>query len=574
MAVPPILDWLIEELPTVEQKAAETRCAKLLGTKPTDLGPQLAAAAAFAKGELISPMTRRALYWSNAQNLTLAPSVDQILRTWTNGSLSDADLQCYLSLYGIALPSPDVVRNLYVRDGAQLGLSGPTPGAQQNIWQRVLLQHTWLPQVPDLFALINRGVLSEQTRLLWWRQLGITNQHLRETVEQLRIYMPSPTEIIRYAVREVFNPELVQQLGLTREFPEDFRFWAEKSGILPQVLPDPAAPGKTRTLDVAMAEWISHFVHASPTQSYQGLHRLRPDNIERVRADLKQRLDAEVKAGLSTQAEADELVRGLKPITVSDVARLLKVNDYAPIWRPMLTAISDTPLTRVDIRRMLQVGELTEDELPGRYQDIGYSPSDSQRLAAFTVRLKARSAQQAVIRRSKQQITAAYELGVIGEIEAQAQLVSHGLTEPEAQRAIIGIQLELRVRYVRRAIRVVRDRYRTGAIDDSETEAELRRLSLDPQRIKETLELWRLERTGRAREVSTAQVLSLYREGVIMTAEATLRLGNLGYRTVDIRLLLEQAEKKGAQRSERTRRRATQTAPAPEAEPAAEMSRE
>jgi len=417
----------------------------------------------------------------------------------------------------------------------------------------------------------NRGLADPSVLSYWFSRLGVVDKQCQEMAWRLGDYVPSASELIRYAVREVFNPELVKQLGLTSEFPPAFRQWARLSGMRTITDPLSIVDGKPAELDVPEAEWIAHWVHASPTQSYQGLHRLRPDNIERVRADLKQRLDEEVKAGLTTRKEADELVAGLKPITVSDVARLLKVNDYAPIWRPMLTAISYTPLTRVDIRRMLQVGELTPEELPGRYQDIGYSPSDSVRLASFTMRLRARSAQQAVIRRTKQQITGAYELGVIGETEARQQLMVHGLTEQEANAALVSIRLELRVRYVRRAISVVRGRYKTGAIDDDEAMVELRRLSLDEARIKDLVELWALERTGRAREVSTAQILGAYIDGIIFTPEVTMRLGNLGYKTSDIRMLLEHAEAKGAAKAEKKRKGALPKAKAADVQIVPEM---
>ena len=67
--------------------------------------------------------------------------------------------------------------------------------------------------------------------------------------------------------------------------------------------------------------------------------------------------------------------------------QLMAAQDIIPGWRDELIAISYRPYTRVDIRRMHDVGVLDEDEVYEAYQDIGYNDEKARTLTDFTIAL-------------------------------------------------------------------------------------------------------------------------------------------------------------------------------------------
>lgn len=504
--------------------------------------------AAFSQGELMSPLTRNVMFSLNAGRRNNLPGAPDFRRMFLQGLIPDSVYKDGMRIYGYDPWDPEQVKKWWTRRQHYLLPDAPRIDQKLTISDMHMMSEQWAPSIEMILEFLRRNYIKPPAARDFLGLLGIPSLPLRDTILDLATYVPPPQDIIRFAVKEVFNPNLIQRLGLDLELPEDYRFWASISGIKELEVPDGAGDYKTRKLDAAKAYWIAHWQLPSPTQAYEMLHRVRPDNIDRIRRQMDVQLGHEVSSGLMTAAEKAEILAKLKPVTVSDVNFLLKANDYSPPWRAPLTAISYRVITRVDIRRLYQSGDITEEELPSFYQDLGYSIDNAQRLSRFTVKQKLRSAAAGVIRKSKAQIEEAYSIGIIGDDGAKRLLKEHGLTDPEADSALTNIRLDIRIVYVRKAIRIIRGRYLHGAINEEEAKRELERLVLQTDKIRSTLELWALERTGRARELATAQILSAYIEGVIQSDEVILRLTNLGFKRTDIRVLLETAEAKGAKK--------------------------
>lgn len=142
--------------------------------------------------------------------------------------------------------------------------------------------------------------------------------------------IPGPSDIVRFALREVYDPtrreeELRETPGL---------------GYYQDMLEN--GYGQTQSDNY----WASHWVLPSVGQLNDMLHR-------RV---------------------IDEKVWD----------RFVKYNDFDPTVRPWLKAISYEPYTRVDVRRMWELGLVTDQELIDTYKDLGYDDTHAQRLALWT----------------------------------------------------------------------------------------------------------------------------------------------------------------------------------------------
>jgi len=168
----------------------------------------------------------------------------------------------------------------------------------------------------------------------YWRytmeMYGWPDHLIRARELHLKTRLPSPSDIIRFAVREYWRPEISRPLGQWEEFPEELLKWTRKWGYEDWV---------------AWAEWVAHWTLPSVTQGFEMLHR--------------------------------------RVITRDELENLLKAQDITPFWREKLIAISYAPFTRVDVRRMFKLGVLNRDQVYSAMLDIGYDPWKAEQMTKF-----------------------------------------------------------------------------------------------------------------------------------------------------------------------------------------------
>jgi hypothetical protein len=201
-------------------------------------------------------------------------------------------------------------------------------------------------------------------------------------------YFPTPSDLIRFAIREVYTPEILakfQQLGDLYELDETGNPKRDEEGR-----PIRTAMGEKFLTEAAKAGlpeeqaanyWAAHWELPSPTQGFEMLHR-----------------------GVITKKELETLLRAL---------------DVMPYWRDKLIAISYSPLTRVDARRAWELEVITDEELYKTYLALGYSPEDAERLTTYTK-----------LERTLPYLREAYKKGWITSEQFKAELMALGI-KPE-----------------------------------------------------------------------------------------------------------------------------------------------
>lgn len=203
----------------------------------------------------------------------------------------------------------------------------------------------------ELTVLKWRGWVDEKEYKERMEKLGLTGKDI-ELFEKARLYFPSPSDLVRFAVREVYTPEIVKRYGMMEDLPKKFLEEASKAGM---------------TEEQAKNFWAAHWELPSPTQGYEMLFRLHPD--------------------LTTFFKERYRAMGLDPekltFTLEDLRTLLRTLDVMPYWRDKLVAIAYSPLTRVDLRRMWDLALITAEELEMRGRELGYSPEDAKKYALF-----------------------------------------------------------------------------------------------------------------------------------------------------------------------------------------------
>jgi hypothetical protein len=198
--------------------------------------------------------------------------------------------------------------------------------------ERILENAGYLLSAVDYVSLWRRGELGDEQLAQYATLLKISSDEL-ERVKKASEFFPAPQDLIRFAVREVYTPSVIEAYGMAQDLPEQFLQEAAKVGV-----PDQQAKNY----------WASHWQLPSYTEGTAMLQR------------------------------------GI--ITKDDTSLLLKTLDYMPYWRDKLIQLAYNPLTRVDVRRMYGLGILNEEQVTSAFMAAGYSPEHAQYLTEFTIK--------------------------------------------------------------------------------------------------------------------------------------------------------------------------------------------
>jgi len=254
----------------------------------------------------------------------------------------------------------------------------------------------------------------------------------KEQADRLRkayLYYPSPTDFIRFATRDVFREDIVEKYGYDSEWDKiesGIKEYVEKAGI---------------NLDVLKWYWRAHWVLPSPRMAYEMLHR-----------------------GIITQ---------------DDIRELLRISDYAPNWIEKLIAISYSPITRVDLRRLYQIGVIDEDRLLKGYKDLGYSEEDAKLMVEWT-KLEYSQEDKDL---TKTEILRNYRIGQCTREEAKNMLIDLGYDDTEADWILLYEDYKLSVEEIEAEAETIVYELSEGNISYEEAISKLGELNM-PERVK------------------------------------------------------------------------------------------
>jgi len=303
-----------------------------------------------------------------------------------------------------------------------------------------------IPTVTEALRMYYKGILSEEDFKAVMRKLGFSDTYIN-ALKQDYLYYPSPTDFIRFSVREVFTDDKETLEALRAEFPNEIVEYAKKAGM---------------DKDVLMWYWMAHWELPSPTQVYEMLHRLHPDV-------LKVRGKAYEEMGL----EVDKLKTDLETVKF-----YLKQADYDKRWRERLLAISYSPLTRVDLRRIYELGLIDDEELIARLMEIGYTKADALKLLEFYKTYKVSEEKDL----TRSQILELFKIKEITEEECKEMLMSIGYDEVEAEFLIAIEKYKESEREINDKVAVYTYQFEEGYLTEKELVEKLDELGLRASR--------------------------------------------------------------------------------------------
>jgi len=384
------------------------------------------------------------------------------------------DLSAYYSL-----ERRGVITRAELRDGLKgFGFDPATVG------QMEVLRH----DTPDASTAIQwrrRGLIDDGQLDTLFKAAGLSPEHSAH-MKELVWLIPGVGDLVTMAVREAFTPAAIEKFQLHEDFPADFSTWATKSGL---------------SDFWAKAYWASHWQLPGVQQVFEIFHRID-------RATGKPLIDA---------ATVDEY---------------LKVADISPFWRPLLRAVSYSPLTRVDVRRMYQAEVIGEDEVFNTYRDLGYDELKARQLTDWT-KEEYRPTKTDLTRA---EILDAYRKVLITREQAAAYLKDIGIRDNDAAFYLVRTDLQIEQDKKEVTLASLNAMYQDDLIGEGVITDRMRADNYAEGEIARLLSLWRaakekkvVEKAARKVKPTRAELDAFLKAGVISVDEYGSEMEGLGY---------------------------------------------
>jgi len=191
--------------------------------------------------------------------------------------------------------------------------------------------------VTDAIRMFKRGIISKDELYEQLGKQGLSDKLIEYLLNDYK-YMPSPSEIISWLAREVFEPKMIEKWRLDEGFEEI----KERELFYQQGIDD----------DMIRKFWIAHWTH--------------PDFYR-----------------IKTLVNREKLER-------EDIDAWCNLVEIAPYWRDHMWELMWDDLTRVDIRRIYELGYRDDEWLRKQLTRIGYKDENLEDMFEFYKRYKLR----------------------------------------------------------------------------------------------------------------------------------------------------------------------------------------
>lgn len=330
---------------------------------------------------------------------------------------------------------------------------------------------------------------------------GVDPQFADQIVEANRP-LPTLDDIIRFAVRDVFEPEQVALAGLDEGLPPRFVEEASRRGL---------------NLEDTKMYWAAHWALPGIHQVYEMLHRLYDVGDPSLR------------------------------FTEKEMDTFFNLADIAPGFRERLKAISYRPLTRVDVRRIYRLGvwgkgAQADQQVYRAYRELGYNDKNAKLMTEFTKAFEGQDDREL----TKAEVLKFYREGLFkedGRDKAKESLVSLGYSDEVASRLLDFEDLQIVDFEEQSRINEIATKYRNGEIESlASLHDALAKVGLSNSEVNRQIQLISRGITDGQKRVSPATARSFYKAGLIKEKEYRQILEANGHIKIDIDHMIKLAK--------------------------------
>ena len=415
----------------------------------------------------------------------------------------------YLAPY--ALPTQTGIDTIYMRGligesdwecfTRQLGNLPEPARAVRNAGQYLL-------SPAQIIDLNRRGAIDDGETSRRLRSVGVLQPaQTAGELSALMKFIPGPSDLIRFMVRDVEVPEVVRAGQLDEGFAQRF------NGIIPQW-----ARAQGMDESTFLRFWRAHWQYPSNTAIYEMVRRLRPGRV-------------------------DESLE----VTKQDALDVLGINDVAPGWREKLLAVSYAVPTRTDLKGGYILDAISREELLEGLQDNGYTGKDAELIASIyddQKRRRKRTLAQTDSAYTRRGALTDFTKGLLTEAEARQILALLAVPDEVIESAIASAELKRSSMRRYQCLRGIKRQYMIGAGTLKEATAALVRNGFDRKAADDIGSQWECERFTRSKELPHSKNVDLFLRGIISYPELLARMANLGYSGADQERLGAEAQQR------------------------------
>ena len=418
-----------------------------------------------------------------------------LLERWAGDGITPLQ-QPFQNAANYALPTlfPDAssAANAWIKNEATLKDAetwARTWGQCPEQWQKVARAGQSLPTVDELINMRLRGIITKEQYDQLHRRLGFIDNRFADMHFALGTWLPGPTDIVRFMVRDAFDEELVTKFKLDQDFTTgDVKYTGVAKNLANQ---------QGVSDDIMRLFWRSHWQLPAVNQAIDLFHRFHYDDTP---DDLK--------------------------VTEETLLQIYRAQDIPDEFARRFIAASFVVPTRVDAARMLKLGTISEEEHIRILQEQGYSRERAEQLTDFRNKEKIRGLPNE--RPIKQ-----YAQGLISKEQANEEAIALGYDALD-----VAAELNRQDRVMQGKTRLsctksLKRRYMQGEFTKEEAQDELQQLGWEPFRAEQLADKWECERVARPKLAGIKIIRDLVEHFIIDAQEATQRLVNFGYRKED-----------------------------------------
>lgn len=325
--------------------------------------------------------------------------------------------------------------------------------------------------VRDLFL---RGVITADKAIERLHELGFTDERIAEMTKLWEV-IPPLSDVIRYLGKEVYEPKQIARFGLMEDYDviaPEANLWAAKMGLDERWV---------------KAEWISHWRDIGIQFVLEGFHR--------------------------------------KKISWDWVERYMSLIEIPPGVRELVRDTAYSPYTRVDARRMRQMGVIDDAGLKQAFTDIGYDDEHADNLVKFTLADMEKEGNNL----TRDDILEGYSDGDLSYQDAVALLEQTGWRTSYAEFLVTRIDLKIEKAHREAMAKSIKELFVDNVISETEVRTELIKLGYAAKKIDMILLEWGYSVVRAKAFASKTDLDKFLRGGVISESKYRYEMKRLGY---------------------------------------------
>lgn len=356
--------------------------------------------------------------------------------------------------------------------------------------------------VEQIFRLYRRKIVDDDTKNKLLRGRGVTDKDDQERLWKLTEELPAIQDIITFMRRDVFNEDLVAQSKADEGFDQNYDGRAKDLGY---------AQGFTD--DIARYFWRAHWQIPSYTMLREMLFRLRPDVV------------------------GDEL-----GMDTTKVKKALYADGFAPGYLDRMIEIAYLPINRTDFTSMYFNSVIDDDQLKGKYLNVGYKPEDADLMVAHLQTLKRIRNLKAAGFPSLGQLSDLYAKCRIDDVTLEDGIQKWTTNDEQVEDAMEAANIRRRVWILNQEITTIQKSFRFGLMSDADAQTALLDAGVDPQCVPGFVKRFKRQRSKQLKYAPAATLCKWRGQGIIGDEEYLLALSRLGYSSDDAIRMVESCD--------------------------------